>query len=1144
MPSVCRYAGPEFLPPPSFSAQRSKIVLVKARSVVIDSAIVAAQTSVTRLARTIRIGCYSLFAQGCGKGDVLKIGQNWVKEISEPMVTASCVNKLGSAWPLSILVAILLSQPLPAQKFFGGQTERNKPRDTYVQLNSASGPSDGRVIDARLTLEKSAWELPKDAMVKAQQHSATLRSIAAVSSDRLVAVGDRGLMLLSSNGGQDWKSISSPTTANLTGVIFQGEQGFAVGGWYGAQSEASYGVLLRSEDGGETWRSVNDQLTSLPRLSGIIRVGGLLLCWGDYSTHYGTSVFQSQDEGVSWAAAVEGLCHAAAATLNSAGLVAAVDQLGRAMIQPHGRLQPLVQPQSMINSISSYEDGWIAAGENGELIHSANGSDWFNVHLPLFSEARQLCSWRCVHQLGDSLWVVGSPGSVIVRSTNAGKDWQLFSTGQNLPLSQVCFIDASRGWAVGAMGVILATRDGGETWYTQRKSADRVGMLSIAEDSQGAPWIATVDAVWEQQLSATHLTLRHTEPIQRSAVQPTLEMLSRSSAVQIGAADFEVCDLSVTAEAECLRKIALQIATWRPSVVLYSPHHTASWDGQAKTRSIANVQRLLNQHGLDELLNQLKLENWQFSKLVTTTVRGQGQYSQDSQRVLGAYGLSIKDVLASLPYSQVQQQTQLSMQTLWCKSQSRAAQTELFGGVAFKQDSQLSATAKSLGSYQLVMGRLQRERAIQQLISSPINSQEDAKQWQSQLRFLLQSSPASEINHDLRAIVDGLLQNQRWEYCEPLLKEISLYPSELGSWASRRWLTVSGSDEFQYWARRSATTTPATPNEAAVVRSASYQDTWSNSPFQTLSNFHVNTQLPADSKPQVSEVINATATASQPSAANNESWAENPVEKWGVNAGMTFSAHPQLRSQPASLISIAKLHRKQGRQESQRELLSELARQSHLTGWSQVARQELALFDNQLDLLKWKVLVPYTFTPPTLDGQLGEEFWQSAGVFSLTALADVKDLPSTVRCAYDEDYLYLSIQCPRNPNSLAVPVVKRRSHDADLSGQDHVELMIDTDRDYTSTIRLAVAENGLTYDRCLDFDSFNPKWYLSVQSARESWQAEIAIPFASLTDLPVGNGEAWAISARRLRPNAEPQSWSQLRTHLPLPEAAGILLFK
>ncbi|WP_028222652.1 WD40/YVTN/BNR-like repeat-containing protein, partial [Paraburkholderia oxyphila] len=35
-------------------------------------------------------------------------------------------------------------------------------------------------------------------------------------------------------------------------------------------------------------------------------------------------------------------------------------------------------------------------------------------------------------------------------------------------LSAVTFADAQRGWAVGQWGVILATRDGGETWQKQR----------------------------------------------------------------------------------------------------------------------------------------------------------------------------------------------------------------------------------------------------------------------------------------------------------------------------------------------------------------------------------------------------------------------------------------------------------------------------------------------------------------------------------------------------------------------------------------------------------------------------------------------------------------------------------------------------
>src|SRR6478609_510409 len=67
----------------------------------------------------------------------------------------------------------------------------------------------------------------------------------ARAGDRLVAVGDRGHVLLSDDEGQNWRQVVVPTRAMLTGVSFGDPQhGWAVG---------HDGVILATADGGATW---------------------------------------------------------------------------------------------------------------------------------------------------------------------------------------------------------------------------------------------------------------------------------------------------------------------------------------------------------------------------------------------------------------------------------------------------------------------------------------------------------------------------------------------------------------------------------------------------------------------------------------------------------------------------------------------------------------------------------------------------------------------------------------------------------------------------------------------------------------------------------------------------------------------------
>lgn len=66
------------------------------------------------------------------------------------------------------------------------------------------------------------------------------------AGDALVAVGERGFILRSEDGGQSWQQMEAPVSVTLTRVTFPtAEQGWAVG---------HAGVVLHSGDGGRSWR--------------------------------------------------------------------------------------------------------------------------------------------------------------------------------------------------------------------------------------------------------------------------------------------------------------------------------------------------------------------------------------------------------------------------------------------------------------------------------------------------------------------------------------------------------------------------------------------------------------------------------------------------------------------------------------------------------------------------------------------------------------------------------------------------------------------------------------------------------------------------------------------------------------------------
>ena len=109
-----------------------------------------------------------------------------------------------------------------------------------LSLTCLAGPSHAAVGSTVPDL----LDLPARESVRAQ-HSLQLAVTRA--GDRLVAVGERGAVLLSDDAGRSWRQAKSvPVSVALTDVYFAS----ATHGWAVGHS----GVVLHSADGGETWQ--------------------------------------------------------------------------------------------------------------------------------------------------------------------------------------------------------------------------------------------------------------------------------------------------------------------------------------------------------------------------------------------------------------------------------------------------------------------------------------------------------------------------------------------------------------------------------------------------------------------------------------------------------------------------------------------------------------------------------------------------------------------------------------------------------------------------------------------------------------------------------------------------------------------------
>ena len=114
------------------------------------------------------------------------------------------------------------------------------------------------------------------------------------------AVGDRGTILHTRDGGQSWQLQTSPVGCRLESVQFLDDQhGWAVGGYTVPYTHRAVGVIVRTEDGGRTWTRQKDHF--LPWLRQVHFVNprtGFAL--GSPSAMFPSAVYRTSDGGAHW----------------------------------------------------------------------------------------------------------------------------------------------------------------------------------------------------------------------------------------------------------------------------------------------------------------------------------------------------------------------------------------------------------------------------------------------------------------------------------------------------------------------------------------------------------------------------------------------------------------------------------------------------------------------------------------------------------------------------------------------------------------------------------------------------------------------------------------------------------------------------
>ena len=255
---------------------------------------------------------------------------------------------------------------------------------------------------------------------------------AAQQGDRLIAVGERGNVLLSEDGGSTWTQVLVPTRRTLTGVALT-EQGHAWAVGHDA-------VIVHSADGGKTWTL---QYEAPEKGSPLLDV------WFENPEH-GLAVgayalvLETRDGGKTW------------------------EQLSVDEVVRH------------FNAIRQSSDGTLfVAAETGAVFRSGDkGKTWEALRSPYEGSFFGLLG------LSDgSLLVFGLRGH-LYRSADRGESWQEIPTGITSSLMSGVQRRDGSVVLVGLSGTVLLSRDGGNT-FAPRNRPDRMGLAAVLEPKGG-----------------------------------------------------------------------------------------------------------------------------------------------------------------------------------------------------------------------------------------------------------------------------------------------------------------------------------------------------------------------------------------------------------------------------------------------------------------------------------------------------------------------------------------------------------------------------------------------------------------------------------------------------------------------------------
>jgi photosystem II stability/assembly factor-like uncharacterized protein/tetratricopeptide (TPR) repeat protein len=1027
---------------------------------------------------------------------------------------------------------------------------------------------------------------------------AALHAVQFVDANEGWAVGDDGVVWHTIDGGRNWERQPSGVRAGLHSVHFLDP----FTGWVAGREElphngGSVGVLLVTHDGGLKWERASDNaLPGLNRVRFVDSRNGFAV--GDGSDEYPGGVFATADGGRTWKPVPGPRATTWLAADFADGRTGILGGAwGRLSVLQQGTLTPAdVDPLGgrAVHDLRLDGQRAVAVGQGGLVLVSADsaGARWGYASLGLPKEVQAACDFQAVCGRGEHVWVAGRPGSVVLHSGDQGQTWQTHPTGQPLPLHGLYFHDGQHGWAVGELGCILATTDGGRTWQVQHRGGQRAALLFVHARPTALPAETVAQIGGEEGYLAAAVRVCSPDPTSaapgRSADGQRLAAAVRMAGGAAGEMLWQFPAAQHLARADradllafwnglhadraaelLLRQLVLAIRVWRPDVLVTDnpDERTTGQPGDALLAEAVHeaFARAADPQAFPEQIQVLGLQPWKVGKSY-----GRWESRAGAQVVLEAgepsarleasprdFATAAAGLLADAP---PQLPAQRFFRLLDSRIEGAENHRDLMQGIALTPAGVSRRSAAVVAPLAPEVERaLRSSRNLQALLEAPAEGLVEPNSLLAQVEPALKKMPDDVAARAAFRIASYYARLGQWQLArEVYLLLVGRYPTHPLAVDAYRWLirysTSSEARRRQELGQYRVATNVETQKPAATgaadieIRYHAERKPARKKPGETQAGSAGDAaELPPPGPVELAsgvrgglEVTRAHEVTLLGGLEQARQWYRGSLE-----LGTRLAAlGPVFAGDPAVQFCLQAARRQLGDVEPARQWYAQF-RADHPDGpWGSAAAAELWLVNRSGMPPRPVAVCRQTATRPYLDGQMDDACWQGAKPLALgNAVGDTaKDYPTQAWLAYDKDFLYLALHC-RHPADRYVPPVKARPTDADLRPYDRVSLLLDLDRDYSTYFHLQVDQRGCVCDDCWGDLGWNPRWFVAVRSDRDGWWIEAAIPLVELTGEPVTPGRTWACNVVRVLPGRGVQAWSLPADVQPRPEGMGLLMF-